>query len=540
MKEKVLGIFVSMLLIAVPVSSLAGTMNDEAKQSISRVSIISSWFEQAKLTALDGEADDWFGCSISIDGDYAIVGSCYDDSEKGSAYIFKRNGTTWSQESKLTAFGGKESDQFGCSVSIDGDYAIVGAYGKNNWTGAAYVFKRNDANWPEMAKLTASDGSGGDFFGYSVSIDGPRVIVGAYGDDEVGRIDSGSAYIFTRGCCGWNEAAKLNPSDGALGDYFGYSVSIYGIRVIVGAFHDDDMGTDSGSAYIFNRTGATWVEEQKLNASDGETEDEFGVSVSINENYTIVGAYGDDGYTGSAYIFNRTGTTWAEEQKLNASDAATGDEFGVSVSINENYTIVGAYGDDGYTGSAYIFNRTGTTWSQDAKLTASDGEKLDAFGCTVSINGNYAVVGAFHDDDLGNNSGSAYVFRGHNQPPNVPTITGPTTGPAGTECEYAFNAEDPDDDDVKYHIDWGDDNSETTAFSPSGTNVWAKHTWSEKGTYIIKATAEDNCGLVGPEAILEVTMPRNKMATNTPFLNFLQNHPNLFPILQLLLQRLGQ
>ena len=434
-KKKILGIFVSILLIAVPVSSLAGTMNDEAKQSISGVSIISSWIEQAKLTALDGEADDWFGCSISIDGDYAIVGACYDDSEKGSAYIFKRTGTIWVQEAKLNAFDGKESDQFGCSVSIEGNYAIIGAYAKNNWAGAAYVFKRDGTTWEEKAKLTASDGSSGDYFGYSVSIDGPRVIVGAYGDDGMGT-DSGSAYIFTRGCCGWEEAAKLHPSDGAFGDYFGYSVSIYEIRVIIGAFHDDDMGTDSGSAYIFNRTGATWVEEQKLNASDGETEDEFGVSVSIN--------------------------------------------------------------------------------------------------------GNYAIVGAFHDDDLRIDSGSAYVFRGHNQPPNVSNITGPTEGKAGTEYTYKFISIDPDDDDVRYHIDWGDGDNETTALIPSDTDIWATHSWHEQGPYTIKATAEDNCGLVGPEATFKVTvtMPRNRAITS-PFLNFLQNHPNLFPILRLLLQRLG-
>ena len=206
-KEKVLGIFVSLLLIAVPASSLTETMGDKAKHTTSRISIIDSWSEQAKLTALDGAAGDWLGCSISIDGDYAIVGACYDDSEKGSAYIFKRNGTIWVHEAKLNASDGKESDRFGCSVSIDKNYAIVGAYAKNNWAGAAYVFKHNGTAWTGKAKLTASNGSSGDYFGYSVSIDGPRVIVGAPGDGN----ESGSAYIITRGCCGWKEAAKLNP-----------------------------------------------------------------------------------------------------------------------------------------------------------------------------------------------------------------------------------------------------------------------------------------------------------------------------------------
>jgi hypothetical protein len=537
-KEKVLGIFVLILLVAVPASSLTENINDNARQTTSRISIIDSWYEQAKLTALDGAAGDWLGCSISIDGDYAIVGAYYDDSGKGSAYIFKRNGAVWVQEAKLNASDGKESDQFGCSVSIDMNHAIVGAYGKNNWAGGAYVFKRDGTTWEEKAKLTPSDGSGGDYFGYSVSIDGSRVIVGAYGDGS----GSGSAYIFTRGCCGWEEAGKLEPSKGVPGDYFGYSVSIYDIRVIIGAPGDDNMGNNSGSAYIFNRTSPIWEEEQKLNASDGETGDEFGISVCINENSAIVGAYGDNDYTGSAYLFNRNDTTWIEEQKLNASDGETGDEFGVSVSMESKYIIVGTPGDDDMgsnSGSAYIFNQTETTWSQDAKLEPSEGVPGDYFGYSVSINGDYAIVGVPGDDELGTNSGSAYVFRGYNQPPNAPNIHGPTTGSAGTEYKYAFNAEDPDDDDIRYHIDWGDNNSETTAFVPSGEKVWTKYNWSEEGTYIINATAEDNCGLVSPVATLEVLMPRNKMTTNIPFLSFLQNHPNLFPIIQLLLQRLG-
>jgi len=125
-----------------------------------------------------------------------------------------------------------------------------------------------------------------------------------------------------------------------------------------------------------------------------------------------------------------------------------------------------------------------------------------------------------------------------NQPPNAPTITGETNGKAGTEYEYTFNAVDPDGDNAKYHIDWDDGDSDTTDFSPSGTDVKVKHTWSNEGTYTIKAKAEDTNGLVGPEGSLSVTMPRNR-AINRPFQWFLQQHPNLFPILQRLLQRLG-
>ena len=374
--------------------------------------------DEVKLTASDGAYVNYFGYSVSISGDYAIVGA-YNDNDNGygsgSAYIFKRQGDDWNETVKLTPSDGASGDNFGYSVSISGDYAIVGACWDDDRrinSGSAYIFKRQGDTWNEMAKLTASDGAYYDLFGYSVSISGDYAIVGAYWDDDKG-VNSGSAYIFKRQGDTWNEMAKLTASDGAIEDHFSCSVSISGDYAIVGANGDDDNGSYSGSAYIFKRQGDTWKETAKLTASDGAFYDYFGSSVSISGDYAIVGADGDDDI-GSAYIFKRQGDTWNEMAKLTASDGASSDYFGYSVSISGDYAIVGADGDDdngSNSGSTYIFKREGNDWNETAKLTASDGAFYDYFGSSVSINGNYALVGAYGDDDNGSSSGSAYIYK---------------------------------------------------------------------------------------------------------------------------------
>jgi len=258
-----------------------------------------------------------------------------------------------------------------------------------------------------QTKILASDAAGNDQFGISVAISGNYAIVGArYSDD--GSIDSGSAYIFNVST--GTELHKLVASDAAAGDSFGSSVAISGNYAIVGANGDDDGGSASGSAYIFNVSTGTQL--HKLVASDAAAVDFFGYSVAISGNYAIVGAYGDDGVpndSGSAYIFNvSTGT---QLHKLVANDAAASDNFGYSVAISGNYAIVGAqYNDDGgaNSGSAYIFNVS--TGTQLHKLLASDAAAVDNFGYSVAISGNYAIVGAPYNDDGGNDSGSAYIF----------------------------------------------------------------------------------------------------------------------------------
>jgi|GEM_PF-722432 len=396
--------------------------------------------ETKKITAGDGAADDYFGYSVSISEDTVAVGALYDDdngSGSGSVYIFERNyggADNWGQVQKLIAGDGAVNDYFGFSVSISGDTVAVGAYNDDdneNDSGSVYVFERNYGgadNWGQVQKLIAGGGAEYDYFGYSVSISGDTVAVGALYDDDNGN-DSGSAYIFERNCGGadnWGEVKKLTPSEGAAGDSFGMSVSISGDTVAVGVPYNDDNGINSGRAYIFERNhgGAdNWGEVKKITAGAGAADDSFGFSVSISGDTVAVGALYDDdngSCSGSAYIFERNhggADNWGEVKKITVLDGAAYDYFGSSVSISGDIVAVGAYLDDDKgddSGSIYIFERNyggADNWGEVKKITAGDGAADDFFGYSVSISGNTVAVGAYYNDDNGNDSGSGYIIN---------------------------------------------------------------------------------------------------------------------------------
>jgi len=320
---------------------------------------------------------------------------------------------------KLLASDGEGGDAFGYSVAIDGDSAIVGAFGDDDRgtdSGAAYIYQWDGMVWNEVAKLTAPDGATDDRFGYAVAIGGDIAIVGAYQDDDLG-IESGSAYVFERVGNAWTQTSKLTASGGQAGDQFGFSVAISGDTAVIGAYQDDDRGTDSGSAYVFERVAGEWNQTAILTAADGADGDQFGSSVAISNETAIVGTPLDDDRgtdSGSAYVFERDGNAWTQTAKLLASDGQAGDLFGGSVAISGETSIAGAIRDDDMgtdSGSAYVFERVAGVWSQTTKLTAPDGEADDEFGISVSISGDTALVGARFDDDTGASSGSAYVFE---------------------------------------------------------------------------------------------------------------------------------
>ncbi len=323
-----------------------------------------------------------------------------------------RSGGAWTEAQKLTASDGTADDCFGRAVSLDGDTALVGAYlddENGQSSGSAYVFGRSGSAWTEQQKLTASDGGGWDFFSYRLSLDGDIALVGAYGHD------AGAVYAFVRSASTWTEAQKLTSSDGAGGDLFGVGVELDGDLALVGAQGDDDYGSYSGSAYVFARSGSGWTEVQKLTASDSAEFDSFGAAVALSGDGALVGAYGDDhddGY-GSAYVFARSGSVWTEQQKLTASPGAFIGYYGESVSIDGHRALVGAPGSDGAadnSGAAHLFVRSGSAWTEQQKLTASDGATWDSFGSSTVLDGKRAFVGASLDDDNGAESGSIYFF----------------------------------------------------------------------------------------------------------------------------------
>ncbi len=365
----------------------------------------------AKLTAADGAADDRFGRSVALDGGTALVGARLDDdagTNSGSAYLFDAG--TGTQTAKLTASDAAAGDNFGFSVALDGGTALVGAIGDDdggNTSGSAYLFDAGTG--AQTAKLTASDAAGFDMFGYSVALDGGTALVGAYGDDDAGSA-SGSAYLFDAGTGA--QTAKLTASDAAGGDRFGLSVALDGGTALVGAYGDDDAGSASGSAYLFD--AGTGAQTAKLTASDAAGFDMFGYSVALDGGTALVGAYGDDdagSASGSAYLFDAG--TGAQTAKLTASDAAGGDRFGLSVALDGGTALVGAYGDDdagSASGSVYLFDTL--SGLQVAQLLADDGAAGDQFGWSVAVSGDLVLVGAPFADVGGNaNQGAAYLFR---------------------------------------------------------------------------------------------------------------------------------
>jgi len=326
--------------------------------------------------------------------------------QRASAYVFVRSGTTWTQQQKLTASDGASSNRFGRSVSLSGDYALIGDDAVVQTS--AYVFVRSGTTWTQQQKLTVPDGAsyGSD---PEVSLSGDYALISA------GHVNSGTgcAYVFVRSGTTWTQQQKLTASDGAPGHGLGDSVSLSGNYALIGA---GNVNTATGCAYVFVRSGTTWTQQQKLTASDGASEDRFGYSVSLSGDYALIGAsFVDDNgsESGSAYVFVRSGTTWTQQQKLTASDGAANDHFGYSVSLSGDCALIGAWGDDdsgSESGSVYVFMRSGSTWTQQQKLSASDGAASDRFGKYLSLSGNNALIGAWGGDDGGSESGSAYVF----------------------------------------------------------------------------------------------------------------------------------
>lgn len=377
----------------------------------------SFFIEIKKLTATDNAAGDGFGTSVAVSGDTVVIGARGGVFLNGAVYIFERNrggADRWGQVKKLTALDGLAGDQFGLSIGISGNTVVVGAYGDDFSRGAAYIFDRNRGgtdNWGQVKKLTASDGVASDLFGFSVGISGDTVVVGATGDNGA----RGSAYVFERsrgGLDNWGEARRLSASDASEFDLFGYDVRINDDTVVVGAFSDD---VERGSAYIYerNRGGpGNWGEVKKLTASDGTVNDQFGVSVGISGNTVVVAANGDDSFKGSAYVFERNngGTeNWGEVRKLTASDGSVSGGFGRSVGISGDTIVVGANGDASFRGSSYVFERNkggADNWGEVRKLIASDGVAGDQFGSAVGINLGTIAVGARGDDE---SKGSAYI-----------------------------------------------------------------------------------------------------------------------------------
>lgn len=402
-----------------------------------------NWGQFRKLTASNAEEEARFGASVSIDGDSIIVGAPGANifGSKGAAYVFERNAGGLDNWGEFKILYSSTGATLGRAVGISTDTVVIGDYWNRDngfWGGAAFVHERDHGgadNWGEVKELLplAVAELPGNHFGKSVDIDEDIAVVGAYSGRDIFGSNFGIAYIFERdhlGINSWGQFKILQAgSEGAYGDNFGWSVRVSENLVLVGAPYDDDNGSNSGSAYIFDRYydggNDDWGYDRvkKLLASDGAASDYFGYSVDISGGIAVVAAYRDDDNgtdSGSVYIYERDagGTDkWGEVKKITSFDGIASDYFGFSVAASGSIIAVGAYGDDdkgSSSGSVYIYERNTDgpgAWGLMNKVNAPDGAASDYFGYAVSLSGSMLLVGAYGDDDKGSGSGSAYIFE---------------------------------------------------------------------------------------------------------------------------------
>ena len=379
--------------------------------------------ERAALQAPDGRTGDQFGSDVAISGDVLVIGAEFDNTtsgpKSGSVYTFRRNGFSWVFEDKLRPADSGTNKRFGNSVALDGDTLVVGSVDRFDTmprAGSVYVFRFDGTDWIEEAKLRANDPMSYTFFGSSVDIDGDTLIVGT---DQDGP---GSAYIFRHDGTSWAQEAKLIPSDSTPRDSFGLAVAIEGDTAVIGAPTEDHAqpGWDdcnAGAAYTFERAGTTWTETAKLISSDGACQDIFGFDVSIHTERILIGAPRKtvDGFfrSGAAYLFERSGASWSQALRL---ESVTGSnfEFGRSVALEKRAAAVGALFAPGPsapgTGNAYLFTEVAGSWSSQGLFAASAGAQYDELGASIDLSGATLVSGAEHADPLGSDSGAAFVF----------------------------------------------------------------------------------------------------------------------------------
>ncbi|KAA3600957.1 MAG: T9SS C-terminal target domain-containing protein [Calditrichaeota bacterium] len=368
--------------------------------------------QETKIQPNDTSSGDFFGQSVDCWQNFAVASSPK-NLNLGAVYIFEKLGMNWNETTKLTASDGSLGDDFGTSVSIESNLVVVGS--QNDSTGSVYIFEKQNSTWNEAAKLIPNDGQEFDKFGSSVSISGSFIAIGSKDNDTNGN-NSGAVYIFEKVGNSWVQNSKITASDGSANDRFGNSVKIENDFLVVGASGNSDFGGNSGSAYIFRKIGSSWIEEAKLLPNDGQLGAFFGNSVSISDSTVLVGAFRDfkNGIPeGSAYIFQKSGNIWSQEAKLEGADITDNDFFGSSVEIKNDLAFVGTYWGKAngiHSGTVYIFEKSGNLWNFESKLSASDGASLDHFGGSVAFDNGNLLVGAAYDDDNGMNSGSAYIY----------------------------------------------------------------------------------------------------------------------------------
>jgi hypothetical protein len=395
-------------------AGLAPAIRTVLHTSAREASRTQRYARKQELRASDRASDDFFGVSVSLSasGRIALIGAEAKNSFEGAAYVFVRNGRHWREQQELRASDGAVFGSFGHSVALsdNGRVALIAAPGKDAAKGAAYVFARHGKTYVEQQALQAPDGASGDFFGSSVALSatGRTALIGAPLKDGV----KGAGYVFVRNGRHWREQHELRAADAASNDSFAHwvSLSASGGVALIGAPQKDSY---TGAAYVFARRGKGYVQRRELHASDAAPGDRFGITASLSASggVALIGARGKRESTGAAYLFARRGKSYAQEQKLKASDGARNDYFGITAVLGDGgcIALIGAEDKNGAKGAAYVFARRGKRFRKQQELKASDGAPGDHFGhvVTLSDSGGIALIGAGDKDGF---TGAAYVY----------------------------------------------------------------------------------------------------------------------------------
>jgi hypothetical protein len=348
----------------------------------------TSWRLQATLIGLDSAAGDEFGYAVAISGDTAVVGARnHGPAEPGAAYVFVRNGGTWSQQAKLTGIGVLQFSEFGSAVAIENDTVLVGTRGGGNTLsvrpGAVYVFTRSAATWLQQVQIVPADALHADQFGAALTLSGTTAVIGAPRADTSGGADAGAAYVYTGSGSAWNLQQKISAADGASSDQFGSAVALSGDTVLIGAPLDDTLSqVNAGAAYIFVRSGVSWSPQAKLLTQATSESLTLGSSVALAGDLAVLGAAvgvqqpGNVG-TGTAHVFTRSGTAWAERTRLAASDSNAGDRFAQVMALDGDRVLLGApeadlAGGVANAGAAYVFRGSAAAWVLETRLDGAD------------------------------------------------------------------------------------------------------------------------------------------------------------------------
>ena len=457
--------------------------------------------QQAELTAADTNADE-FGNSVAIDDGTAVIGAPTANSAAGAAYVFTQSGGAWTLQAELTAADQTAGSGFGWSVAISGSTIAVGARtapSGQDRPGAVYMFTGSGGTWSQQAELT---GSGASWFGWSVALSGGTLAVGAPGSSTA---DPGEVFVFTGSGGAWTQQADFSgDSNEDSGGHLGWSVATDGDTVFAGEPYAavGASGAANGEVYVLSGSGGTWTRQAVLTAADTVNDDEFGQSVAVSGGTAVIGAIGKNFHTGAAYVFTGSGPSWTQQTELTASDGAENDQFGASVALSGGNALIGAYGHNPggtgtWVGTAYLFSGSGSSWSQQAGLTASDASDNSRFGWSVAMSGSTMLVGAY---TANNSAGAAYVF-GLEQPQAI-SFTAPGTGTVGGSATLTA-AGGGSGNPVVFSVD---PSSGTGVCTVSGTNGSTVN-YTAAGSCVIDANQAGNAGYSpAPQATGTITV----------------------------------